>query len=93
MNLLSDDSESEQEVRRPRIYKQRIDYNVPCLFFERFRMQPWQADKLLNLLGPRLAVVGTQQIVMSPKHKLLSALRYYASNNFYYTTGDSQGIF
>lgn len=78
-----DDSDSDNEhVNRRRIYKPRIEYPNACVFRERFRLMPWQAERLLNIIGPRLAPNSQVLTSMSAKDKLLTALRFYASNNF-----------
>lgn len=89
---LSDDG-FEPIVRRPRVYRPRQEYLNAGDFHERFRLMPWQAELLLNEIGPQIATQGLQKTVMTPKHKLMAALRFYASNTFYYSAGDAQGKF
>lgn len=86
----SSDSE-ENVVPTKRVFKPRIEYPDGTAFRERFRLTPRQADMLLNIIGPDVATYGEQQTAMTPKHKLMAALRYYASNSFYYANGDAQG--
>jgi hypothetical protein len=88
----SSDEEVDLVVRQPRVYRPRLAYEDPSDFRMRFRMTPAQADELLVMLGPRLATRGRQATVMTSKDMLLLTLRYYASNGFYYFTGDAQGI-
>jgi hypothetical protein len=88
----SDEEEQLPIVRRQRVYRPRLAYEDPSDFRVRFRMTPAQADELLVMLGPRLVTAGRQSTVMSAKDMLLLTLRYYASNGFYYFTGDAQGI-
>ena len=58
-----------------------------------FRLMPWQADLLLNIIGPQIETKSRNLTAMPAKHKLMIALRFYASNGFYYFVGDGQGIY
>lgn len=89
----SSDEEIAQIVCRPRVYRPRQEYLNAGDFRERFRLMPWQAELLLNEIGPIIEAQGQQRIAMTSKHKLMAALRFYASNTFYYSTGDAQGKF
>jgi hypothetical protein len=89
----SSDEEFQPIVRRQRVYRPRQEYLNANDFRQRFRLMPWQAELLLIEIGPLIATQGLQRIAMTPKHKLMAALRFYASNNFNYSNGDAQGKF
>ena len=78
--------------RQQRVFPVRATFEVPALFRERFRMWPAQAEALLTIVGPRLTPQTNCSCSLTAKQKLLAALRFYASNGFYYSVGDSQGM-
>jgi hypothetical protein len=80
-------------VRRPRVYKPRQEYLNAEDFRQRFRLMPWQAELLLNTIGPHIETRSRNLTAMTAWHKLMAALRFYASNGFYYFDGDAQGLF
>ena len=59
---------------------------------ERFRLTPHQVEILLQKLGPRLEPKAGTNNALNAKEKLLIALRFYATNDFYYSLADCQGI-
>lgn len=77
--------------RRSPLFRPRVRLTDPTLFEERFRLTSTQADKLLRLLGPSLQANALHINRMTAKDKLLVALRFYASNSFFYTIGDANG--
>ena len=79
--------------RRPRVYRPRQEYLNAGDFQMRFRLMPWQAELLLNTIGPHIETVSRIKTAMPAQHKLMAALRFYASNGFYYFDGDAQGLF
>lgn len=89
----SDEENDEGIERRPRIYRRRIQYLNATDFRERFRVMPWQAELLLNSIGSIFEIHSRTLTAMSARDKLLCALRFYASDGFYYFDGDAQGIF
>jgi hypothetical protein len=91
--LFEDDSENENLGihQRQRVYRPKAEYLNADDFHERFRLSPWQAELLLNTIGPLIASRSRTPTAMSERHKLMAALRFYASNDFYYSCGDAQG--
>lgn len=92
---MSSNSDEDEEflARRPRIYRSRQEYLNAGDFRERFRLMPWQAERLLLTIGPYIETRSSVQTAMPARHKLMATLRFYASNGFYYFDGDSQGMF
>src|SRR4051794_22341075 len=95
LHALVEDSSDEDDVvvvqHRQRVYQPKAEYLNAVDFHERFRLTPWQADLLLGIIGPDLQTTSRTPTAMTPKHKLMAALRFYASNGFYYFVGDGQG--
>jgi hypothetical protein len=88
----SDEDENLENVhRRQRVYHPRQDYLNAADFRERFRLMPWQAELLLNSIGPQIETISRTPSAMTARYKLMATLRFYASNNFYYSIGDAQG--
>lgn len=54
---------------------------------------PWQAELLLNTIGPHIDTRSQTPTVMTTRHKLMAALRFYDSNGFYCFVGDAQDQF
>lgn len=93
--LAGDESSDEEQVvpnQRPRVYQPRMEYLNFADFRERFRLTPRQAELLLSIIGPQIQTRSNVSTAMSASHKLLATLRFYASNSFYYTIGDGQGL-
>ena len=78
-------------VSRQRIYRPRQEYLNAGDFRERFRLMPWQAEILSDIVGPQISTQEWNLTAMSPRHKLMAALRFYALNNSYDFGGDAQG--
>lgn len=96
MDLLdnSDTDSSDDEIQQPsKPYRMRpfVDFERDRDFHERFRFTRRQVEQLLRLIGPQLAPRRRRQTYLDPEQKLLMALRFYASNGFYYSLGDAQG--
>lgn len=72
--------------RRPRIYRERQEYLNAMDFRQRFRLMPWQAELLLRTIGGHIQSNSRVRTAMT-------ALRFYATNGFYYFDGDAQGLF
>jgi hypothetical protein len=89
--MLSESDEEFELVRRPRVYRPRQEYLNAEDFRQRFRLMPWQAELLINIIGPHIETRSRTPTAMSARHKLMAALRFYASNGFYYFDGDAQG--
>uniref|UniRef100_A0A915CMQ2 Putative nuclease HARBI1 n=1 Tax=Ditylenchus dipsaci TaxID=166011 RepID=A0A915CMQ2_9BILA len=89
----SDESFEEERIQGPRqrVFRPRAVVTDPMQFRERFRLTSRQADVLLGVIGERLQPSTFRSNPMSPKVKLLCALRFYASNSFFYNVGDAQG--
>jgi hypothetical protein len=96
LQLLDSDSSSDEDTfianRRPRVYQPRMEYLNSVDFRERFRLTLHQAELLLTIIGSQIETRSTVSTAMSACHKLLVTLRFYASNSFYYTIGDGQGL-
>lgn len=57
----------------------------------RFRHTPRQAEILLQQIGDKLNNVVSTNHALTTNQKLELTLRYFASNDFYYSIQDSQG--
>ena len=77
--------------RRERIFNDRIFITDPTMFRERFRLTHRLFEILLRQLAPELAQSTHRSHALSAKDKLLIGLRYYATNQEYYNSGDTQG--
>uniref|UniRef100_A0A915DLJ2 DDE Tnp4 domain-containing protein n=1 Tax=Ditylenchus dipsaci TaxID=166011 RepID=A0A915DLJ2_9BILA len=88
----SDESFEEERIQGPRqrVFRPSAVVTDPMQFRERFRLTSRQADVLLGVIGERLQPSTFRSNPMSPKVKLLSALRFYASNSFFYNVGNAQ---
>lgn len=62
-------------------------------FRRRFRFTPRQFQLLLERIGPRLEPIAATNHSLTPARKLQIALRFYASNAWYYELQDMLGIF
>lgn len=89
MLQLAGDSSNEDELFEAQ-HRQRVEYLNAVDFCERFRLMPWQFELLLTTTGPQISTQSQTSTAMFPKYKLMAALRFYASNNFYYSIGDAQ---
>lgn len=89
--ILNSDSDNEEEPKKT--FRVRRTYDNASEFYQRFRFNPRQAELLITLIGPSLMTHGSSKYCLSPKQKLLVSLRFYASNDFYYTLHDSEGKF
>ena len=92
--MSSSDEESDLEICsniNERIFRPWIFFDDANLFKERFRLYPRQAEILLQLLGDDLKPQTYRSHALTAKKKLLCALRFYASNSFFYAIGDSEG--
>ncbi len=95
--LFSDSEEDDNEdfmvpkVKR-RKFQDRVNFNLDAADFrERFRLTPTQADELLAEIGHQIGPSSARNRAMPAKEKLLTALRFLASGEFYYSVGDSHG--
>lgn len=96
IDLLADSGEEDEFLahrRRQRIYRPRTEVLNAGDFHERFRLMPWQAEELILTIGPLIATRSRTPTAMTANQKLMCALRFYASNGFYYFDGDAQGGF
>lgn len=84
-------SDDDAATTSTRFYKPRHSYKGAD-FKERFRLTEHQAERLLEEIGRELAPTSVVGTAMNAKDKLLFALRFYASNNFYYSEGDAMGF-
>jgi hypothetical protein len=56
----------------------------------RFRLRPCQAEQLLNIIGEDIRPIFPRNHALSPKERLLVALRFFATNAEFYTIGDGE---
>jgi hypothetical protein len=93
INIYSDDSDQSEDELHYRPYQRRkfVHYAFPNEVKERFRFTPREIELLIQTLGPGLTPIAKKNNALSETEKVLIALRYYASNDFYYSLGDSQG--
>ena len=59
-------------------------------FQTRFRLPPSTVEEILRDIGPRLR--NQRQCGLQPHHRMLLALRYYATGDFCYSIGDSHNV-
>lgn len=90
-NFNSETESEEEEEYNPRKFRILRGYSEPWDFHQRFRFTPRQFEMLLQILGQALKPKSVANHAISPKHKLLATLRFYASNDYYYTLQDSMG--
>ena len=92
MDLLATSSDEDVKVPmpiRPRNFRLRR-YFEAIEFQERFRWTRSQAVDLLQLIGQRLDSLTNRSNPLSPTHKLVCELRFYACRNFHYSCGESK---
>lgn len=83
----------ELDRRRPREYRERINFLLSeCNFKERFRFSYHEVEELLQDIGPHLTNCKDFAYGLQPHHRLLLALRFYATGDFCYSVGDCHGI-
>lgn len=88
------DSEDEEHDRKVYRFKERKEYTEnEREFKERYRLTPRLFEILHDEIGDEIERDTNRDCDLSSKQVLLAALRFYASGSFYYTLGDSQGVF
>lgn len=89
----SSDEASEEEIQRrpPKRPFKICDKPQPKEFQRRFRLSPRQFELLLQELGPSLAPTTHSNNALTAPQKLLIALRFFASNDWYYEISDFHG--
>ncbi|KAI1706254.1 putative nuclease HARBI1 [Ditylenchus destructor] len=87
----SDEPLSQLQIRRKRTFRPRPDITDAVEFRMRFRLTLRQCEILLTIIGPDIQRTTLRSHALSAKEKVLCALRFYASNSFYYSVGDAEG--
>jgi hypothetical protein len=91
-----DDEEAENYPPKSKDFRRRsIEEMAPNRlndFQEQFRLSPRMFELLLQRLGPRLAPKVSTNHSLTPERKLLIALKFYATNAFYYELRSLIGI-
>jgi hypothetical protein len=90
MDSSSDEEDAAVPRKRPK-FNERRTYDYPADFRERFRFTPALFDRLLAEIGPYIEPKVPTNHALSAREKLMVALRFYASGQFYYSIGDAQG--
>ncbi|KAL4712642.1 hypothetical protein ACJJTC_007939 [Scirpophaga incertulas] len=81
ISILTNSSETEEDNRRVRIYKERVNYLATLVSYEfqvRFRLDKESTKQLLLEINPHIRVTGSRNHGISPLHQLLMTLRFYA---------------
>lgn len=84
----------EDEVLEPRQYRFRPFNNAglnAAEFQQRFRFAPRHVEILAQRLANRLSAVIPTNHPLTVEQKILITLRFFATNDFYYSLGDVQG--
>ncbi|RVE50717.1 hypothetical protein evm_004627 [Chilo suppressalis] len=95
LNIISDSSETEEDSRRDRVYKERVDYLTTLdsyKFQVRFRLDKGSVEDLLLEIYPHLRVTGRRNHGISPLHQLLLTLRFYALGTMLLSVADFVGV-
>ncbi len=80
-------------ARRPREYRERINFWLfDGDFRERFRFSCAEVEEMLRDIGPLFENKKIFWYGIEPHHRLLLALRFYATGDFCYSVGDCHGI-
>ena len=82
----------EETEERPYVYLQRVEVTDPARFRERFRLTPRLFELLLQIVGPKLELRRQNAKALTPQQQLMCALRFYASNGYYYNNGDANDL-
>lgn len=88
--LLDSSDDEDRDQLQARNLRARQYYDLEN-FSERFRLTRAQVEVLIGRIGQFLTSPTNRSDPMSPLDKILCALRFYASGNFYYSVGDCQG--
>lgn len=88
----SGDENDRLQLKRPEKKPFKICESL-CLkqFQRRFRLSGRQFEILLRKIGPRLSLLENTNNALTECQKLLLALRFYASNDWYYELSDFHG--
>ncbi len=78
--------------KKPRLFRERINFDlIDADFRERFRFTREGVEELLRVLGPHLKPNSERNYAVSASHRLLVALRFFATGDYFYSNGDSHG--
>jgi hypothetical protein len=90
----SDDSDGENEPRRKKIFRKRINFTFGTeqQFLERFRIGTEEFEFLLNKIGQLLQHKTTKNKALSPKHQLLTTLHWLGNGGQYHGVADMHGV-
>lgn len=95
-NNSSSSEDFDEEIRRPRVFAARINFNWEVLsdatFKEKFRISKTTAEYILNRIGGELQHPTARNFALNPQQQLLSALHWLGSGCQYHVCGDAHGI-
>jgi nuclease HARBI1 len=96
-NLLfssSDDSDGDQEPRRKKVFRPRINFSFDSesQFLERFRIGTEEFEFVLSLVGPHLQHRSNKNKALAPNHQLLTALHWLGNGGQYHGVADMHGL-
>jgi hypothetical protein len=80
-----------QAVRQPYRVRIRRNYENTNEFRQRFRLTPMEVEQLIQHIGPFLPARRQTRITLTVHQRVICALRFYASNDYYYNVQDTQG--
>jgi hypothetical protein len=90
----SDDSDRKEELRKPKVYKERINYDnlQPAAFKEKFRVRPTEAELILTEIGRRIQHKTSKNHALSPAQQLLTALHWMGNGSQYHAAADMHNL-
>ncbi|XP_050550858.1 putative nuclease HARBI1 [Spodoptera frugiperda] len=89
------ESDSDEDNRRSRTYKERVNYLASLDSYEfqvRFRLDKASTEELLLEIHPHIKVTGSRNHGISPLHQLLLTLRFYALGTMLLSVADFVGV-
>jgi len=94
INLLESSDEEEEFIRRPRVFTNRINFEVDTdfQFKEKFRVSKHTAEYILNEIGNHLEHTTARNYALSPKQQLLTVLHWLGTGCQYHAIADMHGI-
>lgn len=99
MELFLSDNESEEEEnrelvvrRRPRTFRERINFDCEVAFKKKFRINPEAAEFILRTIAIDLQHPSRCNQSLSPHKQLLIALHFVGNGGQYHGKGDMHGL-
>jgi hypothetical protein len=90
----SDDDEQVEIVRRPRVFRKRINFRFQSFFEfnERFRLSSVKMEVLSNAIGHRLQHETQRNYALSVQQQIQIALHWFGTGCQYHSVGDMHGV-